>query len=229
MRLITPGQPRDENGLKAMDQVAESAATRHYLIELPAHLQESSPELFGFLVYEVRVGHTASRWSTAQGRFGPMLRIAGVQHPAPPLVCEAGRSETGIFVRAPFATPVINGANVRPIVPATQMWALLYARIFQTDGSSWRNVLMARAQLFPPRVGNDPLGAGARVLYGEVLIAESDVTNALRRLGLPANTPLTVLAAEMFSNPAEADPLGGRLGHARMLRISPLAPVPDVC
>jgi hypothetical protein len=229
MRLITPGQPRDENGLNAMDQVAESATAPHYLIPLPDHLQESSPELFGFFVYEVRVGHTASRWVTAQSRYGPMLRIAGVQHPAPPLVCEAARSKSGVLIRAPFATPVINGANIRPIVPATELWALLYARVVQTDASSWRNVLLARVPLLPPRVGNDPLGAGARVLYGEALIPEDAVESALRSLALPANTPLTVLAAEMFANPAEEDPLGNRLGHARILRISPLAAVPGTC
>jgi hypothetical protein len=229
MRLITPGQPRDENGLNAMQPAAESTASPHYLIPLPPQLQETSPELFGFFVYEVRVGHTASRWSTAQGRFGPMLRIAGVQHPPPPLVCEAARGKTNILVRAPFATPVIDGANVRPIVPATEMWALLYARVFQTDASAHRNVLLARAVLFPPRVGNDPLGAGARVLYGEALIAVKDVEDALRKLALPADTPLTVLAAEMFADPSEPDPLGARLGHARMLRVSALAPVPAAC
>lgn len=67
------------------------------------------------------------------------------------------------------------------------------------------------------------------MFYGEVLIPEDTVESTLRSLALPADTPLTVLAAEMFANPAEEDPLGGRLGHARILRISPLASVPAAC
>lgn len=230
MRLITPGQPHDDNGLNAM-QPAEGppAAAPHYLVPLPPHLSETSPELFGFFVYEVRVGHTGARWCTAQGRFGPMLRIAGVQHPAPPLVCQAARSQTDILVRAPFATPVLNGANVRPPLPSTEMWALLYARVTQTDASAWRNVLVTRTQLFAPHQLNDPDGEGARVLYGEGLIPLVPLADTLHRLGLSPDTPLTVLAIEMFKDPPEADPLGSRLGQARILRTSPLAPVPDAC
>ena len=109
------------------------------------------------------------------------------------------------------------------------MWALLYARVQQADAEAWRNVLLARTQLFPPHVGNDPGAGDARILYGEALIGLNIVTDALRRFGLPADAPLTVLAAEMFADPSERDPLGERLGHARMLRISPLATVPDAC
>src|SRR4030095_3003587 len=92
MRRITPAQPRDQNGLRAMSHLETSPiARRHYLIPLPEDLAHTSPELFGFFVYEGRLGHTAERWSTAQGRFGPALRVAGVQHPAPPLECQAAR------------------------------------------------------------------------------------------------------------------------------------------
>lgn len=230
MRLITPGQPRDEGGLNTMQEPTVSpTAPAHYLVPLPADLKDSSPELFGFFVYEVRLGHTNTRWSTAQGRFGPMLRIAGVQHPPPPLVCQAARSKTDVLIRAPYATPVLNGANVRPIVSASEMWALLYARVMQTDDAAWRNILLTRIRLFAPREGNDPAGAGARILYAEGLIPLNSIADSLRRLGLPADVPLTVLAAEMFADPPEEDPLGDRLGHARILRISPLAPVPDAC
>ena len=229
-RLITPGQPRDESGLNTMQAPDVSpAAPAHYLVPLPHDLTESSPELFGFFVYEVRLGHTASRWSTAQGRFGPMLRVAGVQHPPPPLVCQAARGTTGILVRAPYATPVLNGANVRPPVPATDMWALLYARVTQTDGSSSRNVLLTRTQLFAPGAGNHPENENARNFYAEGLIPTNTFADTLRRLGLAPDIPLTVLAAEIFTDPVEEDPLGARLGHGRILRISSLAPVPDAC
>ena len=102
MRLITPGQPRDDNGLRAMQHIPGPAASpRHFLVPLPEGLNEASLELFGFFVYEIRLGHTDSRWCTAQGRFGPALRVAGVQHPAPPLVCHSARTLTDVLVRAP--------------------------------------------------------------------------------------------------------------------------------
>jgi hypothetical protein len=230
MRLITPGQPRDESGLSAMQPLEGSpTAPNQYLVPLPPDLQPSSPDLFGFFTYEVRVGHTASRWSTAQGRFGPMLRIAGVQHPAPPLVCQAARNATGVHIQAPYATPVFNGANLRPLVPNTDLWALLYARVRQADGQAWRNILLTQTQLFAPRAGNDPERAGLPILYGEGLFATDLLTNSLLTLGLPLDEPLTALVSEIFQEPPEATPLGARLGQARMLRISPLVPVPDAC
>ncbi len=230
VREISQEQPRDQNGLAAMDPLPATAlAEPHYIVDLPKDLNEASPELFGFFVYEVRVGHTDSRWSSAQGRYGPALRIAGVQHPAPPLVCQTARGKFEILVRAPFATPVFQGRNIRPRVPATHMWSLLYARVRQLDAAAWRNVLVARTRLFPPQPGNDGQGIDARVLYGEGLFEIASIVETLRRLGLPPDAPLTTLAAEMFADPPENDPLGDRLGHGRILRISPLVPVPPAC
>jgi hypothetical protein len=230
MRLITSGQPRDESGLSAMQPLEGSpTAPNQYLVPFPPDLQPSSPDLFGLFTYEVRVGHTASRWSTAQGRFGPMLRIAGVQHPAPPLVCQVARNATGVLIQAPYATPVFNGANLRPLVPNTDLWALLYARVRQADRQAWRNILLAQTQLFAPRAGNDPERAGLPILYGEGLFAIDLLTNSLLTLGLPPDEPLTALVSEIFQEPTEETPLGARLGQARILRISPLAPVPDAC
>ena len=194
MRLITPGQLPDENGLNAMQPLSASSAAPHYLVPLPSNLQDSSPELFGFFVYEIRIGHTESRWCTAQGRFGPMLRVAGVQHPAPPLVCQAARTREGILVRATFATPVIDGANVRPAAPATDLWALLYARVPQMDRTAFRNLLVGRTRLRAPGAVD-----GSRILYGEGLIPTSNLTATLGTFGLPSDTPLTILAAELFS------------------------------
>ena len=99
----------------------------------------------------------------------------------------------------------------------------------QADGAAWRNVLLARRQLFAPQAGNDPQRTGVPVLFGEAVFDPDTVTNGLQQLGLPAGEPLTVLAAELFADPRENDPLGDRLGHARTLRISPLVPVPDAC
>ena len=119
----------------------------HFLIPLPDGLEASSPELFSMFTYEVRLGHTDERWSTAHGRFGPPLRVAGVQHPPPPLVCQAARGLDFIRVRAAFATPVQDGRHVRPLLPKTRLWALLYARVEQADAVAWRNLLLLRTPL----------------------------------------------------------------------------------
>jgi hypothetical protein len=108
MRHIVSAQPRDDSGLRAVQSLeARSAAGAHYLIP---GLDAESPEL---------LGHAGARWSTAQGRFGPPLRIAGVQHPAPPLACQVVRIKGAIHVRAPFVTAVLGGRHLRPHPPKT--------------------------------------------------------------------------------------------------------------
>jgi hypothetical protein len=229
MRLIEQNQPHDDSGIRAMDQLDQQAiAGPHYLVPLPKGLDETSLELFGMFTYEIRVGHTDARWSTAQGRFGPALHVAGVQHPCPALHCYAARTEHAIRVRAPYATAVHNGRNVRRRFPRTSLWAVLYARVQQTDAASWRNLLLARAPLSPAQEFMD-LEADARMFLGEGFFEIPLVRNQLRRLGLPENTALTTLAVELFTDPIPPDPLGQSLGHARMLRVSPLIPVPDQC
>lgn len=226
MRKITPGQPHDDHGLDAMTRIDESPRSKkYYLMPLPEGLNEASPELFGFFVYEVRVGHASGRWSTAQGRFGPPLRIAGVQHPAPALICHAARTKESVLVRAPFAAAVRNGEDVRARSPQTQLWALLYARVRQTDAGAWRNVLVTQAPLRHEQ-RHEP---DAEDRFGEGRIALAAVHEALLSLGLPFDAPLTVLTAEMFGRPAQEDPLGAGLGQARILRVSPLVEVPDAC
>ncbi|MGJ5818618.1 hypothetical protein [Paludibaculum fermentans] len=235
MRLIVPGQPRDNNGLNAMGELAANTPDgRHWIVPLPEGLNAASPELFGLYTYELRLGHTEARWSTAQGRHGPALRVAGVQHPVPPLSCQAARTERTIRVRGPFATPVYKGRNVRPQIPRTQLWAVLYARVRQTDGKAWRNLVLTRFPLLPPAaLFNAGLEGNAALLYGEGAIEIAAVHEMLKRVGLPAEAPLTVLAVECFGaasdeNPAP-DPMGADLGFSRMLRVSPLTPVPDAC
>src|SRR4051812_23598312 len=94
---------------------------RFYMIPLPAGLHSESDELFGFFSYEIRPGHKKELWSTAQGRYGRPLKVNGVQHPAPALVCNTSRRKllTGqalfiseIMITAPFANAVLNGKNV---------------------------------------------------------------------------------------------------------------------
>jgi hypothetical protein len=77
IRSVAPGQSNDLAGLNAMQKLVRSPSSdRHYLIPLPDGLNAESAELFGFFVYELRLGHDGSRWSTAQGRFGRPLRVA---------------------------------------------------------------------------------------------------------------------------------------------------------
>jgi hypothetical protein len=227
MRLILPDQPRDHSGFRAMDMLDQHAEDgRHYVVPLPKGMKATSLELLGMFTYEIRMGHTDTRWCTAQGRYGLPLRVAGVQHPAPPLVCQAARTKDAIRVRAPFATPVHNGRNVRLRFPKTHMWAVLYARVRQTDAASWRNLLLARTRLLPPQSNID---TDALVLLGEGRFLLAEIEDLLKRLGLPDDAPLTTLAVELFTDPIGPDPLGRELGHARMLRVSPLIPVPDAC
>ena len=56
------------------------------MVPLPPGLHEDSNELFGFFTYEIRVGHDRYKgWSTAQGRFGAVLRVTGIKQLAPNL------------------------------------------------------------------------------------------------------------------------------------------------
>jgi hypothetical protein len=110
----------------------------------------------------------------------------------------------------------------------------LYARVPQADRKAWRNVLISRTQLATPQIANDPMGDGSRILYGEGVIFTQTLNTALTSFGLALDTPLTILAAELFrdpsvKDPSDIDPLGERLGHSRTLRISPLAAVRDAC
>ena len=71
------------------------------------------------------------------------------------------------------------------------------------------------------------------MLFGEGEIEIQTVQDLLVQVGLPLDAPLTTLAVELFRNFANAqaapDPLGFDLGFERILRVSPLAPVPDAC
>src|SRR5262249_4266306 len=95
-----------------------------------------------------------------------------------------------------------------------------------------------------------PLPVTERDRVGYSVFATSDVQQLLRLLGLPVNSPLSVLAVELLPGggctdvpnlpgtipPAghpPADPLGAELGHngrpQRILRVSPLVPVAAIC
>lgn len=148
-RIVTPGQSDDKAGLNAMQPLIPSTdSKRHFLLPIPAGMHPESDELFGFFTYEFRIGHNHwtdrdnNLWSTAQGRFGRAVRVTGIQHPAPTLLCTLDRDEKRLYVHAPFARAVANGKNMTAYPPRTQLWALLYAQVTQADGLDYRNILL---------------------------------------------------------------------------------------
>src|SRR5690606_25118788 len=86
-------------------------------------------------------------WSTAQGRFGRPLRVAGLQHPAPALPIIVNRDDKKIRVSSPFAKALFNGRNVTSDPPRTSIWCLLYAQVKQADGLDYRNILLDEKRL----------------------------------------------------------------------------------
>ncbi len=299
MRVITPGESDDRSGLDAMTMLEHAQdSDRHFLLPLPAGVDPSDPELFGFYTYEFRIGHAGDPhakkwWSTAQARFGRPLRVSGVQHPAPSLVCNAGRitevigaspdvspfaknvpsnlleivsanvaklrSRVGtipvhdavrlasfILATATYATPVLDG---KPLVspwesPRTSLYFFLYAQVVQADTETNRNVLLfqrpgvffgeqrfrgAAFSFFGPTSSRDRVGG--------TVFSEVEVEDALGKLGLPTNLPLSVLAVEFLpaggdsqlASEDAADPLKLNTNPQRILRTSPLVPVAAVC
>jgi hypothetical protein len=189
-------------------------------------MDENSPELFGFFTYELRVGHFTG-WSTAQGRFGIPLRATGVQHPAPSMACAVSRDTRGITASAPFSLPVLEGRAVQPQPPHSQIWVLLYAQAAQIDGEDRRNVLLG-SKLAPwSRKQSEGHHAPA---FGTATFSDAEVRLSLESLAFVANAPLSVLAVELLPNGSPIpDPLGADLGTQRILRTSPLTPVPAIC
>jgi hypothetical protein len=117
VRVVFPDDTDDRAGITAMTQLERAHDSKvHFLLPLPPGIDPTDPELFGFYTYELRVGHAGPPgdlrwWSTANARFGQPLRVAGVQHPAPPLVCQAGRINVSI------PTPALVSALRAPGTP----------------------------------------------------------------------------------------------------------------
>lgn len=229
-RVIVPGQSDDGAGLGTMQRLIPGDAPGHYLLPLPPGMHEGDPALLGFFTYELRCGH-ASRWSTAQGRFGAALRVAGVQHPPPPLTCSVDRSKERIAASARYANPVHEGVGRRPNPPATRLWFLLYAQAERADRGGRQNVLVSRRLADGgPVLAVITADSGSNDVSGAVAWTQFEVAQALAAVGLGPEAPISALAVEILPNgePA-ADPLGAGLGSERILRTSPLVAVADVC
>jgi hypothetical protein len=241
VRMIRTGQSADTSGSQALQPLTVKAAQgESYLVPLPTGVDPTSPELFGMYTYEIRVGRKIGdpRWSTANGRWGPPLRVTGIKHPPPQLMCQAARTDNGIAIRAAFATPTLDGRHVRPFPPKTQLFALVYARVQQADALAWRHVLIAQTGLLPVPPGGPPPGNvivalpepnTPALLFGEGRILVESLEARLEGAGLRADADLAVLAVEVYTEPTLQDPLGYDLGHVPFLRTSPLVGVPDAC
>lgn len=228
IRVIHPSQSDDGAGLDAMQQLIRTDSPRHFLMPLPPGLHENSRELFGFFVYELRVGHLAE-WSLARARYGPPLRVTGVQHPAPPLHCSTMRTAKSVRVSAQFATPVFNGVSLLPRLPATQLWMLLYAQVMQADASGCRNLLLSRKQVYANELLKQQQHPQPDFI-GSVAWTQEEIEAILKSYLLPANTPLSAMAVELLPELGLIkDPLGKDLGKVRILRTSNLTKVSGVC
>jgi hypothetical protein len=260
VRLIFAGEDSDESGLDAMTPLIPAKASGstadglHYLLPLPPGIAPDALDLFGFWTYEFRVGHS-QLWSTAQGRFGRPLRVAGIQHPPPQLTCTSWRNAAGVTATAPYATTVVNGQpalNLQIGDPQTALWFMLYAQVTQTDGASQRNILLGRlrATLLPQTVAGQTVTTAHsqnREPRGTVTFPAATIGTVLTQLGLPASSRLSILCVEILPGPLhfgrpvldgesgaaaillQEDPLGAQLGQRRILRTSPLTAVPAIC
>jgi hypothetical protein len=229
IRTIVPGQSDDRAGFTAMQPLVPSDSPVHFMLRLPPGLPADAPELFGFYTYEFRVGHNQG-WSTAQGRFGAALRVTGVQHPAPPLTCMVVRTKAGILASAPYANPVQDGSSVRPLVPATDIYVMIYAVVYQSDDQDFRNVLLSHKLARLQRKHLDDRQISPDALYADASWSSSEIKFMLDGLTLGTDTPLSCLAVETLPGGSNIeDPLGANLGQERLLRASPLVPVPPIC
>ncbi len=205
IRIISPDHTDDKSGLNAMQELTKADDSEvHYLVPLPPGLHAASAELFGFFTYELRVGHKIG-WSTAQGRYGSVLRTTGIQQPLPQLFCVANRNEKHVIVTAPFAQTVFNGADVTSKPPRTQLWALLYAQVKRADDLVYRNILLDDQLFVRQRIAVDP-ATGRQIIdintdavqYGITGWKNKDIAIMLQQYGLPADSNLSVLAVEML-------------------------------
>jgi hypothetical protein len=207
IRTITTDSANDDAGLGAMTQLIPSSSSPvHFLVPLPGSISPAAPELFGFWTYEIRSGHL--QWSTAQGRFGRPLRVAGVQQPCPPLSVNVERVNTTptgggavqpcIACTAELAQTVLNGISLTlPLRPQTQIWFMLYAQLRRADGEAYRNLLLDKIPGTPPQYA--AFEASQHGIPSNGAFAQSAIDEIVAALRLPPNTPLSVLAVELFN------------------------------
>jgi hypothetical protein len=214
IRQITPDSANDDAGLAAMTQLKPSGSSSvHFLVPLPGAISPSALDLFGFWTYELRCGHL--QWSTAQGRYGRSFRVAGVQHPCPPLTANVervvttpsngGANQPCIVASADLAQTVLNGQSLTAkAAPQTQIWFLLYAQLRRADGGAYRNLLLSKLEGKQPvtkRITGNVTGiAQQQAITANAAFSQAQVDKILAEFSLPFTTPLSVLAVELFNS-----------------------------
>ena len=138
-------------------------------------------------------------------------------------------TKAGLIASAPYANPVLGGRSVRPFPPATEIYVMLYAQVYQSDNLDFRNVLLSHKQarfLRKPIEGQSVIDA----FYADATWSATEIRFMLAGLTLPTDTPLSCLAVETLPGGASIpDPMGANLGNERVLRTSPLVAVPAIC
>jgi hypothetical protein len=187
MREIVPGDSDDRAGVDAMTWLEPANdSNRHFLLPLPPGVDATDPELFGFYTYELRIGHYGKPhdtrwWSTAQGRYGRPLRVSGIQHPAPPLQCRAGRVRTGVKALASASASRGDGGTVAAIRSATLTASYVSTDVLVTATYA-TPVLNGRALVRPFETPRTTL---CFLLYAQVVQADATMNRnvlLLRRL-----------------------------------------------
>jgi hypothetical protein len=143
-------------------------------------MDPDDPELFGFWTYELRIGHAGTPgdlrwWSTANARFGSPLRVVGVQHPAPGLVCHAGRLNI-----PPASAAAVLAAITAPASP------------FRVE------------QVMPPLVPAAPAPSGPASLIVATASYATPMLNG-KRLAGPQEPPHTSMWFLLYAQAVQAD------------------------
>ena len=247
IRVITPLSSRDNAGLSAMTEMIPSPTSDvHFMLPLPPGISAEALELFGFWTYEFRIGHRSifdepvvGLWSTARARYGRPLRVTGIQHPVPTMLCYPSHTQGKVRVSTVFATPVLlNGKSLidpKEGKPRTRIWFMLYAQVKQVDGKAWRNVLLNHRHAEAVGIVESERGEvrvrPSRDVFGHATFNDGEIQVCLQNLNLPPDSPLSVLAVEMLPSRGDEirDEIGKQVGQVRILRTSPLTPVPKAC
>ncbi len=213
IRTIIPKMEYDNAGVGAMQEMikeTDETGKKIYLLPLPTGLHPNSDELFGFFSYEIRVGHKKESWSTAQARYGRPLKINGVQHIAPELVCNTYRMSKSTEnqkikyyeISAAHANAVLNGKDITAFPPNTSLWYLLYTQVMQADGKSFRNILIDAGPMYyhpiKTHLKNEHYKKESGEKLGTARISSIEIGDRLEMMGLPRSNNLSAIVVEMF-------------------------------
>jgi len=236
IRTITPDSANDDAGLFAMTQVQPSASSPvHFLVPLPDGISPEALDLFGFWSYELRVGHllwsTAQgrygRPFTVRGVQHPSRHLIATVDRLTTYPTDGGPLQPCIVSSADLAQTVLDGESLTSAsAPQTQIWFLLYAQLRRVDGQAYRNILLMKLRGQQPQqftsgpgfnnpVGNQitphdtPSTAGIAQIQSipvQAAFSVAEVDTFLTDLLLPTNTPLSVLAVELFNLESQVIP-----------------------